>query len=96
MGKWLKKPLWDQLLGDDYVEMPAEEVARGGEKNLLDGLHAKLVGKLMEQVVDTRGGCSLSMAAPDMAKLYLSSSRCTRIAILGGLRAVSVYTRAAI
>ena len=46
----------DQLLGDDYVEMPAEEVAAGGEKKLLDGLHAKLVGKLMEMGVGTRGG----------------------------------------
>ena len=25
----------DQLLGDDYVEIPAEEVAAGGEKKLL-------------------------------------------------------------
>ncbi|CAN0111622.1 unnamed protein product, partial [Heterosigma akashiwo] len=61
----------DQLLGDDYVEMPAEEVAAGGEKKLLDGLHAKLVGKLMEMGVDTRVGCFLTMTAPDMAKLYL-------------------------
>mmetsp|Transcript_3349 Transcript_3349/g.6053 ORF Transcript_3349/g.6053 Transcript_3349/m.6053 type:complete len:409 (-) Transcript_3349:195-1421(-) len=71
MGKWLKKPLWDQLLGDDYVEMPAEEVAAGGEKKLLDGLHAKLVEKLKEMGVDTRGGCYLTMTAPEMAKLYL-------------------------
>ena len=43
----------DQLLGDDYDEMPAEEVAAGGEKKLLDGLHAKLVEKLQEMGVDT-------------------------------------------
>jgi len=61
----------DQLLGDDYVEIPAEEVAAGGEKKLLDGLHAKLVEKLKEMGVDTRGGCYLTMTAPEMAKLYL-------------------------
>ncbi|CAM9419590.1 unnamed protein product, partial [Heterosigma akashiwo] len=61
----------DQLLSDDYVEMPAEEVAAGGEKKLLDGLHAKLVEKLKEMGVDTRGGYYLTMTAPEMAKLYL-------------------------
>ncbi|CAM9882633.1 unnamed protein product, partial [Heterosigma akashiwo] len=48
----------DQLLSDDY-------------KKLLDGLHAKLVEKLKEMGVDTRGGCYLTMTAPEMAKLYL-------------------------
>jgi hypothetical protein len=68
-GTYLEK-MQDQL-GDDCVEMPAEKVAMGGEKGLLDQLHSRLVEELKVLGVDTRGGNALTVTAPEMAKMYL-------------------------